>query len=154
MTTDPIGRNAGLCPGTIVSFRFPLGEGEGPSKTRPCLVIGSSTADGTPRITLAYGTSADSDSNRGLDLALAEPADWMAAGLHRPTRFVLMRRITVGPDDPGFNFHRRGGPVIGVLPATMLTAFQRMCRWLGARMVEDRRRESRRVRIGDGGPGG
>lgn len=148
MTTELIGWRAGLCPGAIVSFRFPLGEGEGPSKMRPCLVIGSNIADGTHRITLAYGTSADSDSNRGLDLALAEPADWLAAGLRRPTRFVLMRRITVGLDDPGFNLHRQGGPVIGALPTTMLTVLKRMSRWLGSRMVEDRRRGSPRARAG------
>lgn len=140
MTTEPFGWAAALRPGTIVSFRFPLGEGEGPSKTHPCLVIAVNTQNGRPRITLAYGTSAGSDSNRGLDLDLSEIGEWKAAGLHRPTRFVLMRRVTVGPDDPGFNLHKAGGPVIGSLAAPALTALHPLTRLLGGRILENRRR--------------
>ncbi|MDQ1900588.1 hypothetical protein RAH32_09035 [Paracoccus sp. WLY502] len=72
---------AALRPGTVLSFRFPLGEGEGRAKARPCLVIGvASQDDEAPRVTIAYGTSATSHANRGLDLHLPEPNDWQAPG--------------------------------------------------------------------------
>lgn len=90
-------------------------------KTRPCLVIATTPGkDGAPLITIAYGTSADSQSNRGLDLKLAKPDYYKAAGLRRPTRFVLMRRVTVPASDPGLDGRRAESPVIGSLPPSAM----------------------------------
>lgn len=147
MTTDLLGGAAALRPGTIVAFRFPLGEGEGRAKTRPCLVIGTSQGkNGEPRVTIAYGTSAGSQSNRGLDLEVAEPDACKAAGLRRPTRFVLARRVTVPLSDPGLDRRRAGSPVIGVLaPAAMIT-LRKLTRSLGNIVTADRRRGSIGIR--------
>lgn len=138
--THPIDRAASIRPGTVVAFRFPLGEGEGRAKTRPCLVIATSSRNGTPRVTIAYGTSAASRANRGLDLDLSEPDDWRAAGLRRPSRFVLARRVTVPLTDPGFDSRRSGSPAIGFLPPSAMLALRRMIRSIGHRVAEDRRR--------------
>ena len=141
MTTDLLGRAALLRPGTIVAFRFPLGEGEGRAKARPCLVIATTIgADGAPRITIAYGTSSRTQSNRGLDLALSDPEDCRAAGLRRPTRFVVARRVTVAPTDPALDCGRTGSPVIGVLPPSATMVLRGLVRSLGATVAQDRRR--------------
>lgn len=147
MTTDLLGGAAALRPGTIVAFRFPLGEGEGRVKTRLCLVIARTLGkDGAPRITIAYGTSAGSQSNRGLDLEVAEPDAYKAAGLRRPTRFVLTRRVTVPASDPGLDRRRAGSPVIGILaPAAMIT-LRKPTRSLGSIVTADRRRGSIGIR--------
>lgn len=143
MSTDLIGRAALLRPGTIVALRFPLGEGEGRAKARPCLVIATTTgADGAPRITIAYGTSSRTQSNRGLDLALSDPDHCQAAGLRRPTRFVLARRITVSPSDPALECGRTGSPVIGALPPSATIQLRGLVRSLGATVAQDRRRGS------------
>lgn len=141
MTPDLLGSADALRPGTILSFPFPLGTGTGRVKTRPCLVIARTAgADGAPRVTIAYGTSADTAANRGLDLDLADPAEWQAAGLHRPTRFVLSRRVTVPLTDAGLAGRRPGAPVIGTLPAPAAVILHRLTRALGAALTEDRRR--------------
>jgi|GEM_PF-2027384 len=139
MTTDPIGWAASLRPGTVVSFRFPLGEGEGRAKTRPCLVIATTLRDGERFITIAYGTSVGSQSNRGLDLDLSERSEWQAAGLRRRSRFVLMRRVTVRATDAGFNLRNGGSPVIGILPPSAMASLHRLARLLGNGSAEDRR---------------
>lgn len=147
MTTDPIGWAASLRPGTVVSFRFPLGEGEGRAKTRPCLVIATTFRDGERFVTIVYGTSAGTRSNRGLDLDLSDPSEWQAAGLRRRSRFVLMRRVTVPTTDAGFNLRNSGSPVIGILPPSAMASLHRLARLLGNRVAEDRRAGSTGSRV-------
>lgn len=148
MTNDPIGRAALLRPGTVVAFPFPLGEGAGRAKTRPCLVIATSSKNGTPRVTIAYGTSSDSGANRGLDLDLSDPGHWQAAGLRRSSRFVLARRVTVSLFDPGFDSRKTGSPVIGFLPPSAMIALRQMVRPIGPLVTEDRQRGAPPARQG------
>lgn len=124
-------------PGDIVMFRFPLGEGGESEKPRPCLIVARSIKAGIPRLTLAYGTSAPTNANQGLDLRLDAPADWQPAGLRRATRFVLMRRITVGTVDHRFDHGASDDPRIGSLPDQMNPALAVLIRTLGHRITTD-----------------
>lgn len=123
-------------PGTIVSFRFPRAEDGRPGKARPCLVVASSE----DRLVIAYGTSVDTPANRGLDVVLDDPDDWQVAGLHRPSRFVLARRVSVGPDDPRLVFPRQGKAAIGMIRDHHLPELDRLTRKLGQALFDDRPR--------------
>lgn len=140
ITTDTVGWAAALRPGTTVLFRFPPGEGMGEVKTRPCLVIAVAQTDRDAKITVAYGTTAASMANRGLELDLSDPADCSAAGLHRPTRFVLSRRITVASTDPAFRLSPPGTPVIGRLAGSSMMILDDLVQSLGASIADDSRR--------------
>lgn len=124
-------------PGTIVSFRFPQGENGQSGKARPCLVIGINTASNDMRLTLAYGTTAETDANRGFDLHLSERAAWRKAGVHRPTRFVLARRLTIAIDDLRFDCGPAGNPIIGRLPSAQLSQLADLLRILGPLLDND-----------------
>lgn len=107
-----------LSHGDVVAFRFPVADEDGaPPKSRPCLVLDVVTIAGTTLVTLAYGTTAQSDANRGCEIHVTRPEAMRAAGVHRPTRFVGARRITVSVDHSGFAANRAGTPVIGRLGA-------------------------------------
>ena len=143
MTTDLLGGAAALRLAPSFRSAFRSARGEGRVKTRPCLVIAATPGkEGAPLVTIAYGTSAGSHSNRGLDLELPEPDDYKAAGLQRPTRFVLMRRVTVPASDLGLNGRKAGSPVIGSLPPSAMITLRRLTRSLGKTLTEDRRRGS------------
>lgn len=141
MTPKPRGWAAALRPGTIVAFRFPLGEREGtePPKARPCLVLAVTEDCGERLVTIAYGTSADTASNRGLDIDIFDPQDCRASGLHRPSRFVLARRVTVAATDAGFTICN-GSPVIGTVPPSVMSDLHRYLQALGAAITVDCRR--------------
>lgn len=140
ITTDTVGWAATLRPGTTVLFRFPAGEGMGEVKTRPCLVIAVAHTDRDAKITVAYGTTAASMANRGLDLDVSDLADCSAAGLHRPTRFVLSRRITVASTDAAFRLSPAGTPVLGRLSAPSMMSLDDLTQSLGPSIAEDSRR--------------
>lgn len=130
---------AGRCaPGTIVSFQFPRNEDGLSGKARPCLVVAIPEGADRTNMVLAYGTTADSDANRGHDLCLADRAAWRSAGLHHPSRFVLGRRITVPIDDPRFENGPDGHPIIGQLPASRQTEFADLIRLIGPALDQDR----------------
>lgn len=150
MTINPIYGSASLLRvGTIVSFAFPLREGEGRAKWRPCLVVATGCGnEGEPRVTIAYGTSAATQANRGADLALCDPEDWRSAGLRRQSRFVLARRVTVPLSDLDLGGRRAGSPVIGVLPPSAMVTLRQLTRALGARITTDSRRGSVGIRAG------
>lgn len=104
-----------LGAGDVVTFDFPYPDGG--SKTRACLVLHEDP--GTGELIVVYGTS-----HLGLHghpehaLVLREPCLLAQAGLHRPTRFRLDRRIRVRPDDPRFRVSERCGTArLGRLPA-------------------------------------
>ncbi len=109
--------------GDIVSFRFPVdGGGELPKK-RPCLVLDTLTSGGKRYAVLAYGTSVRSSSNSGYEVRLGAQ-DAIEAGLHRATRFIGARRLTVSLDHDGFVApDTSGNPIIGRLSGS---AFDRM----------------------------
>lgn len=94
--------------GDIVTARFP--RREGPSEhPRPCLVL-EATDD---ELLLAYGTTSETDANRGLDLSVANDPD--TNGLHRPTRFVCARRVRLSRTDHRLVSDRHGHLVVGTL---------------------------------------
>lgn len=100
----PLPRPLGV--GDVVTFDFPYPDGG--TKTRACLVLHEDA--GTGELIVVYGTS-----HLGLHghpehaLVLREPRLLAQAGLHRPTRFRLDRRIRVRPDDPRFRVSERCG---------------------------------------------
>lgn len=140
-TTKPRDWAAALRSGMILSYRFPLGEGEGMDalKARPCLVLAVTGTPDDRRVTLAYATSADTPANRGRDLDLSDPQDCQAAGLHRPTRWVLARRVTVPCSDKGYVPHC-GSPVIGTVPLATLLDLRWHLAILGDALTADCRR--------------
>ncbi|HDY95475.1 hypothetical protein LCGC14_0510620 [marine sediment metagenome] len=114
---------ADLSWGDIVSFRFPVEHGKEQPKKRPCLVLDTTTIGGRRFAVLAYGTSVRSNSNRGYEVRIGA-VDAMEAGLHRSTRFIGARRLTVSLDHDGFVASGTARtPVIGRLKGT---AFDRM----------------------------
>ena len=119
-----------LRPGDIVVYRFPVAEGPTSSeapKARPCLVMEIETLGGRPFATIAYGTSARSNANRGYEVPVLRTADHAAAGLHRPTRFVGFRRLLVSLHSEAFVAHAAtGSPVIGRLPEGPLRRLDRV----------------------------
>lgn len=114
---------ADLSWGDIVSFRFPVEDGEDVPKKRPCLVLDTLLVGGRRFAVLAYGTSVRNNSNRGYEVRLGA-VDAMEAGLHRSTRFIGARRLTVSLDHDGFVASGTArSPVIGRLKGS---AFDRM----------------------------
>ena len=105
-----------LSHGDVVLFRFPVADGDGePPKPRPCLILDLVTIAGTTLVTLAYGTTAHTNANRGYEIHVTRAEAMRAAGVHRPTRFVGARRITVSADHHGFAANRAGTAVVGRL---------------------------------------
>lgn len=129
---------ARCAPGTIVSFQFPRSDDDLPGKARPCLVIAVRDGIDSTDIILAFGTTADTDANRGHDLLLDRGTAWRSAGLHHPSRFVLGRRITVPSDDPRFDSGADGHPIIGQLPASKQAEFADLIRLIGPSLDQDR----------------
>ncbi|MGP3699709.1 hypothetical protein [Rhodobacter sp. NSM] len=137
-----------LAVGDIVSFRFPVEDVENvPPKKRPCLVLEVEPTDSVPRITLAYGTTVVSGRNRGYEVRIASSVACAAAGLHRPTRFIGLRRLAVSADHPGFIVSREAGtPKIGRLAGTGFERLQAVRARIHAEadIAADQRAERRR----------
>lgn len=113
---------AELRRGDIVLFRFPVAEASdgrdqaAMPKLRPCLVLDVHERLGRRIATIAYGTSARTRANRGYNIIAASKSGVETAGLDRPTRFVGIRRITVGLDHSGFEpAEGTASPIIGFL---------------------------------------
>ena len=107
-----------LTSGDVVSFRFPVTEEAGGPwpKARPCLVLETLDIDGARHALVAYGTSARTRANRGLEVELRRAEDRLVAGLDRRTRFVAARRVLVPLDAPAFvACAALGTPVLGHL---------------------------------------
>ncbi|RAZ81656.1 hypothetical protein [Cereibacter johrii] len=134
--------------GDIVSFRFPVEDLEGgPAKNRPYLLLEVEPTHAGPRITLAYGTTVHGGRNRGYEVRLSDPAVFREAGLHRPTRFIGLRRLTVSADHPGFAVCRDlGTPKIGRLAGAEFERLQAVRDRIHAEadIAADRRAERRR----------
>ena len=112
---------ADLAPGDIVLFRFPVSEDaeRAPVKRRPCLIVDRRSFGDDAFLDLAYGTAADGKANCGFEVRVHHEADFVAAGLTRPTRFVCARRVLVHPRHPGFTPYDDAGPRIGSLPPSL-----------------------------------
>lgn len=91
-------------------------------------------------VTLAYGTTATGAANRGLELSLSNKTVRQIAGLHRPTRFVLARRLTVTSTDPRFDLGASNDPTIGRLPDHALDRLTQLAAFLGRAVTDDRHR--------------
>ena len=101
--------------GDVVTFDFPYPDGG--TKTRACLILHADPETG--ELIVVYGTSSlDLRGQPDHKLILRDRAVMAQAGLHRPTRFQLDRRIRVAPDDPRFRVSQRCGTSrLGRLPA-------------------------------------
>ncbi|EGJ22917.1 hypothetical protein RSWS8N_12545 [Cereibacter sphaeroides WS8N] len=134
--------------GDIVSFRFPVEDVEGgPAKNRPCLVLEVEQTHAAPRITLAYGTTVPGGRKRGYEVRVSDPAAFREAGLHRPTRFIGLRRLTVSADHPAFAVCRDlGTPKIGRLTGAEFERLQAVRARIHAEadIAAERRAERRR----------
>lgn len=108
-----------LSRGDIVRFRFPVKEpcsSRSRPKLRPCLVLEIRDLGGSRFATLAYGTSADTNANRGREVIVTDPDAMATAGLEKPTRFVCVRRVSVSLDHPCFGIDAETAtPVVGRL---------------------------------------
>ncbi len=125
-----------LRPGTILLFRFPVRDDDLAGKRRPCLVLGTRQQKDGLQVALAYGTSVDSHANRGFDISI-DSDDCEAVGTHRPTRFVLARRITVGANDPRFDTGSEDNPIVGQLLDDQMGQLRALTDFLGSRAFED-----------------
>lgn len=135
-----------LRPGSIVLFRFPERHDALSGKRRPCLVLAAVLRAEGMHITLAYGTSATTDANRGFDIEIEAEDDCQGAGVHRVTRFVLARRITVLASDERFDNGTQGAVIIGVLPAHRMRELEALTHFLGHRIFDDSTPPARRAR--------
>ena len=125
-----------LRPGSILLFRFPERHDDLAGKKRPCVVLATQPGPAGLQVALAYGTSVDSDANRGFDINI-EPDDCESVGTRRATRFVLARRITVGAADPRFDTGDDDNPIVGELLDHQMRQLQALTGILGDRVFED-----------------
>ena len=137
--------------GDILSFRFPLAEEghTGRPKARPCLVLDIEELGGQRYALLAYGTTSKRRSNIGYEVHVRKPADYLAAGLDRPTRFVGARRILVPLTNSAFIVSgATGSAVLGRLDGRPFEAMNAVRGRIhaDADIAEDRRERSRNVR--------
>lgn len=132
-----------LLPGTIVLFRFPERDDDLAGKRRPCLVLDTRPGPNGPQIALAYGTSVDSSANRGFDISV-EADNCASVGTHRPTRFVLARRIAVAADDPRFDTGTEDNPIVGQLLDDQMGQLGALTGFLGERVFENAMPRARR----------
>lgn len=145
--TRPTHWAAAARPGDIAMFRFPLSESGASGKARPCLIIAVEACSSGLRLTLAYGTSSPTDANRGWDLAIGDPHEAAQAGLRRPTRFVLGRRITVAGDDPRFDCGGNGTALVGSLPPPHQAAMRGLILQLGGFLARHSHGDRARVAL-------
>lgn len=113
---EPIVPNP-LTVGDLVAFKFPFTNGA--HKTRICAVV--AVCPETSEVVLAYGTgNLRFKADVAHALAVFRDADCRAAGLHKPTRFQVDRRIRLSGDDPRFRVHRaKGTAKVGQLSPAM-----------------------------------
>lgn len=112
--------SAVIARGDIVACRFPIADepNRPGDKVRPCVVLAvHQRHDGALFVEVAYGTDAVHTSNSGFDFAIVDEAEYLGAGLKKPTRFVLRRSVVVPVSDAYLDFNHAGTAKIGSLPA-------------------------------------
>ncbi len=95
-------------------------------------------------VTIAYGTSRRTRSNTGLEFHVRKADDIKAAGLHKQTRFVGARTVTVPLSSVRFVECAAGTAVLGRLPQSLHPRLAQVVAGLDRR--EDRARQSRERR--------
>lgn len=137
-----------LSYGDIVSFRFPLAEegSTGQPKARPCLILDIEVQGDQRYALIAYGTTSRRRSNVGYEIHVRYRADYLAAGLDEPTRFVGARRLLVPLNHSGFAICRAtGSAVIGRLESAAFKAMNAVRGRIHAEAdIADDRRSRRR----------
>ncbi len=112
--------------GDLVACKFPFAEGA--HKTRICAVV--AVCPETDEVVLAYGTGNlrfKADVTHAL--TVFREADCQAAGLHKPTRFQVDRRIRLSGNDPRFRVHRtKGTAKVGQLNPAMTARLREIYR--------------------------
>lgn len=106
--------------GDVVGCYFPHNEARHRPgiKPRPCLVLKAvQAADGVWRLRLAYGTSRPPAAPALGEVTLIDDASLAAAGLHRPTRFILNYVRVVPFTFAYFRANRAGAVILGSLAA-------------------------------------
>ena len=104
--------------GDIVSFHFPFAEdiSIGQPKARPCLILDIELIGGQRYALIAYGTTSHRRSNVGHEVHVRRRAEYLSAGLDKPTRFVGARRVLVPLTHSGFAIcSATGSAVLGRL---------------------------------------
>jgi hypothetical protein len=138
-----------LAYGDIVSFCFPLAEegSSGQPKARPCLILDTQVRGDQRFALLAYGTTSRRRSNVGYEVHVRRRADYLAAGLNEPTRFVGARRLVVPLTHSGFAICRAtGSAVIGRLESAPFDAMNAVRGRIHAEAdIADDRRSRRRA---------
>lgn len=105
-----------IAVGDVVSLRFPCATDDTTPKARPCLVLDIETINGQRYALVAYGTTATTGANRGYEIRVSFTEALASAGLHKPTRFVVARRLLVPVESAGFACSAMtGAPVLGRL---------------------------------------
>lgn len=140
---------AHLRPGDVVMFRFPCAEPEPAElpKRRTCLVIDIEDRCGRRHAVIAYGTTSETNANVGDEVRVSAPEEIAHAGIHRPTRFVCSRRITVPLDHSGWDLNpKHPSPVVGRLLPKAMTRLNAIRAKIHARrdVLADRRASRRR----------
>ncbi len=134
--------------GDIVSFRFPLAEegSAGRPKARPCLILDIEEKGGQRFALIVYGTTSRRRSNAGYEVHVHRRADYIAAGLNEPTRFVGARRVLVPLTHSGFVIcGATGSAVLGRLDGNPFDAMNAVRGRIHAlRDIAEDRRQARR----------
>ncbi len=135
--------------GDIVSFHFPLAEedSQGRPKARPCLILDIEVHDGIRYALISYGTTSRRRSNIGYEVHVRRRADYLAAGLREPTRFVGARRLLVPLTHSGFVIcGATGSAVLGRLDGNPFEAMNAVRGRIHAEHDIAKERRSRRRR--------
>ncbi|QPH53231.1 hypothetical protein I0K15_15755 [Pontivivens ytuae] len=128
-----------LGPGHVIAFAFPHADADEDEdcqtpKIRPCLVLDVEARDDERLALIAYGTSARTAANKGLEIHVRRIEDRLAAGLTKRTRFVCARRQLVPLRHPGFSLSAAtGSPVLGRLAGNPMSVMNALRARLGAR---------------------
>ena len=137
-----------LSHGDVVLYRFPSADEDASgAKIRPCLILDIEKIAGQRYAVLAYGTTATTRSNTGLEVRVSSAAARAAAGLDEATRFVGARRILVPLESAGFDLRSEmNSPVIGRLAGSAYERMDRVRARLHAErdIAADRRQQKRR----------
>ncbi|WP_299821431.1 type II toxin-antitoxin system PemK/MazF family toxin [uncultured Jannaschia sp.] len=133
-----------LSAGDIVSFAFPSSERLAEmEKARPSLVLAVDRQDDETMVTVAYGTSSRTRSNTGFELHVRTPEDVAAAGLHKPTRFIGARTVTVPLPSSRFVECAGGTVVLGRVPPQLRLRLEQVARLASQSGSASRRRGCR-----------
>ncbi|WP_292068723.1 hypothetical protein [Marivita sp. XM-24bin2] len=126
-------------------------------KVRPCLLLDIDKRGGQRFALIAYGTTSRRGSNIDHEVHVRRRADYVAAGLNEPTRFVGAHRVFVPLSHSGFVIcGATGSLVLGRLAGSPLDALNAVRGRIHAMqdMAEVRREIRRSISLAESGPTG